>query len=1590
MAVVMMAGSLLILVYSPWSQDSIRRYAQTMLTRNGMEARIDTFALHFPLNLEVRGVAVTMPDGMALRAGTLDADVSVFPLLKGTVEAPELRLRDAAITIGSVDTTMYLNIKGSDLLLSNTKVGLASMDIDVARATFTGGRVSLTINPDTATTDTAAATPPTAMKVKVARLHLSDFAFEMRMLPTIDTLRAQAPTADVADIAVDLLKQGIDVKSFTGNELGVRYIAPDSATVAATPIVPPSSDSVTPWIINIDTIGFSKSHALYTTRGVVPAPGLDFAYISADSLDLGIHNFYNCASTVRVPLTLSGTERCGVYLMAAGTLDIDETAITFKDFNVSTPNGTTLAFGGTLGSGDMTTDPSLPLALAADGRIMTADAAMMFPAFSAVLDGLPRSSALYATVDVDGTAGNLHIADLSLLVNGMARLKADGRVVNAFDFANIGGNINLDGEIIDVDALKPLLFDKATAREIAIPSTTLHGSVAMNAGNIDGTLKAFTHKGEISLDGVWHQKAENYKVDLTTASFPVNAFLPLMGVGEVSLHLTADGHGYDIFSNSMRLNAGLDVDRAVYKGYDYKGIKGSVNIAQGHGDIELKSSNPNALFALKADGNLAGTTYTWNASLDGNRLDLKALRLSPTDAVVNTRLTADAVVAPRSHMIDAKVNLDYLNYTTEISAMSVADVLATVHANDSATAVQLTNRDMEASFISPMMLDSLLANFTRAGDIVNYEISHYIVDVDTLQRTLPPFIFNLTAGKNNAINSILAADKTSFDTLSVKIANDTTLRLNARMLNLATPSMRLDTVSARMWQRGQVMFLKANIDNAPGTFDEWAHVDLGGAIGENKMGLEVKQQNIQGKQGYHVGLYTTLADSLVKVTVKPENPIIAYMPWTVNPDNFITWNIPKKHLDANLRMHSATSSLAIYTNHVKGHEDDEKLVVNITDIHIADWIKLNPFAPQISGDLSADIQIMEKDKALSGTGNVDLANFTYNKQSVGAFRVDLDLSTDLTGRINALASMKVNGKEALTVKGAVNDSTAGSPLLMDLALVEFPLNVANPFIGKDVASVRGSLNGEMNVHGQMTNPRLDGWLAFDSAAVKLAMVGEWYSFNDVKVPVDSNIVRFNDFSLISLNKNPLTVNGTVDLNSFINPGVDLALAGNNLQLVNSNKRPSGADIYGRGFVSLDASVKGNMEFMAVDANLSLLSGSTVYYVIPDAETMVAQKQTDDLVTFVNFADTAAVQEADSITQSTMAMLLNASLTIQNGSTINVDLSPTTRDRVSLQPNGTLDFSMKPFAQPRLTGRLNIPSGYVRYTPPFMSEKNFKFRDNSYVAFNGNIMNPTLSIHAVDEVKANVTQSGQNSRLVNFDIALNVTGTLENMNVAFDLSTDDDVTVANELQSMSAEQRANQAMNMLLYNIYSGPGTRGDSNISGNAVYSFLTSQLNNWAANNIKGVDLSFGVDQYDRTVDGSTSQTTSYSYQVSKSLFNDRFKIVVGGNYSTDANADENFSQNLIKDISFEYFLNKAQTMYLRLFRHTGYESILEGEITRTGLGFVYKRKSPSFRGLFLRRYRRQTTQVAPIPASALPASVPATSEPEPVNKETPKESEK
>ena len=97
-----------------------------------------------------------------------------------------------------------------------------------------------------------------------------------------------------------------------------------------------------------------------------------------------------------------------------------------------------------------------------------------------------------------------------------------------------------------------------------------------------------------------------------------------------------------------------------------------------------------------------------------------------------------------------------------------------------------------------------------------------------------------------------------------------------------------------------------------------------------------------------------------------------------------------------------------------------------------------------------------------------------------------------------------------------------------------------------------------------------------------------------------------------------------------------------------------------------------------------------------------------------------------------------------------------------------------------------------------------------------------------------------------------------------------------------------------------------------------------------------------------ANGQHTDYSYRLSKNLFNNRVRAVIGGKFSTDADPSQNLKENLIDDISLEYMLTKRDNMYLKVFRHTGYESILEGEITETGVGFVIRKKLSRLGDLF------------------------------------------
>lgn len=1464
---------------------------------SGLRISTGDIRLRFPLKLSVEDALVLdMKANGDTMVAARSASLSVNPLglLKGDISVTDAEVRNAAYRMGGADS-LYI-AADIDSVGAAASIALNFSKIDVGHADLDGARILLLMGPDTTATpeDTTATSP---MRITAGPISLRNIDYRMSMATTNDTIAARI--ADARLSAGDLL-------------------VADTIDIFARSLT-----------LDVDS-------ALYGQRGAVPVAGLDLNWLTLSEAKARVDSFAMHGMDMRVPIRYFNIGQvAGMPLKASGVYSMTENDLSVSDFRVLLNERTKLRANAFMGLDSV----AAPVRLDVAAEVYPAVVGKALPAFAPMIAPLPADRPLTLRAWAAGTMDSLRVDTLQAILPGVFSLKGSGRAENLSDFKKLIADVELDGSLVNAAPFKDLV-----PAGIKLPPLTLKGRAKARGEVYDADLTARTGAGRLALDGRVNARAEGYDVSLMADSFPVAAFMPDLGIGAVTARLDAKGRSFNPLRPGSEATVDAEVTDLGFRGKRLGGVSLLAALKDGRLDATLDSRAAPAALDLKLSAGLAPMEVSWQLAGNIRRVDLLALGLSDSIFSASGRLRSEGFAALSLDTINARATLldADLRYGSATNLrLDSLDLLADA---GQTTAVSLGNNTIHLNFAAESPLMKLADSFGEAATEATAMIEQRQLHVDTLMATLPRFNLSLDAGPGNPAEAFLAPSGISFRNARLTAARDSTLHASALVENIAVgESMRLDTVRASLRTFGDALGLDVNLNNRPGTLDEFARVTLKGRIQDNSGTFFLDQENLEGETGYRLGFNAVVGDSLLALRLTPVNPVIAYKDWTINRDNFIALNPYTYHVHANLDARGDDSRIQLLTTE---HNDSDSIPsandikLKISDIHIQDWLKLNPFAPPIAGDVNVDLTLSYDDQDVNGKGTASIVGLTYGKKPVGTFDLGLDVNTDYHGKIHAAADLDVNSRKAMTMTGALNDTAARSPLDMVLKVTQFPLEIANPFLPPEYAALSGALNGSMDVTGTFNAMKLNGDVRFDTARIDVKMLGSSFTLDTTAIPVDSNFVRFNEFRIFGSNSNPLRVNGNVDLRRFANPLIDLNLAAKNMQIVKS-KKAKGVDLYGRGFIDADVDVKGSLSFLSVDADLAILPQTNLTYQVSDARAVVGLQEDTDIVRFVNFADTSAVVRADSVMPTGMLMVLNANVDVRQGAQFTVDLSADGKNRAQLRAHGILDYSMNP-TQPdgRLTGRLTIDGGFFRYSLPVISEKLFTFNQGSYVAFNGPILNPTLHVSAYDEIRANVTRQGENSRLIDFKVSLAVTGTLEQMDVAFDLSTDADISVQNELQSMSQTQRANQAMNLLLYGVYTGQGTTGNANLSGNALYGFLTSQLNTWAANTIKGVDISFGLDQYDRTRNGQTQTATQYSYKVSKSLFNDRFKIVVGGNYSTDADAEENFAQNLISDISFEYMLNDSGSMYVRLFRHTGFESILEGEVTQTGVGFVVKRR--------------------------------------------------
>lgn len=1540
-----------------WGKTEICRYVNQS---TGMQLSIGELSLRFPFKLQIDDILLlTSPGDTLLQSAKVQVGIAPARLLRGEVQVNEIALQGSRFSFTSADSTLTFSARVEQFATRQARIDLKNSSIELPSSQLRGGDITLDIlgqSPDT----TETSSEPLDWRIAVGQIELSQIHFNMQMSPLIEQLDASIEKATLQEGHIDLYHQRVEVAEATIDRGDYRYYPGSGETAGdTTEEAPADTTASSPWTVQVYRLRLHQNSALYALPTKIPQKGLDPGYLSLSGIEIAIDSLYNQGSAIRVPIRqLAFVERSGLAVIhTQGLFTMDSTRIALHDFLLQT-SLSEISAQLEAGSGILAQSPQTPIKAQLHARIAVGDLVGLFPQYSPYTRGLLLSTTLQSDLAMDGTLNDLHLTQGDLTLPGTLTARTTGRVQNLPDTERLAGDLQWGIALRESPLIAHLMPDSLRNR-LYLPPTRFSGRASLAGPIVRSQARIETGEGAISLRARLDTRQQQYRGRLNIDRFPLHHFLPHDSLGLLSASAQIDGERYNPLDSLARLTAHLAIDTAQYAGYCYSGMTVDAHLNRGRATGYIACTDPNLLTGLSLSASLLPQRYLFALSGDIHT-DLQALKFTPETCQISTSLSLSGRVEPDNDLYQASLQLDKLSALLPTAHVQTSDLSLAAETDSTHIQASLQSGDLAMRFTSSTGLTPFLEKLDQAMPILASVQEKKRLDMEALHQALPPFDLNVSAKRNNPVQQYLKGMGMGFNQFALTARNDSLLNATSQVDRFSTGGIVIDTLQLSLFERHEReerLYYSLQVGNKPGNLDQLASVVLNGFLSGNTTKLFCVQKNRQGQEGFRIGCQANFLDSLVQVSFFPKNPIIGFETWSLNPNNIFSYYY-SNHFDADIALTHGDRHLIVTTLHDEtGHDLDrqEPLKVDINGMEIAPWLALSPFSPQIAGSVSANLLVKLPQGGTEVAGNVGISQFYYGKQRVGDFDLKVNYQLDSLGRQEAKAALQIDSVSVLTLSGLLNDK-ADSPVSLRMNIDRLPLATANPFLPAGMAQLQGYLNGQMQIGGSTSAPLLDGYLQMEGAAANSKSMGASLNFPATPIRVEKNVLRFDDYQITGANKNPLHIDGQIDFKDFGKINTDLHIFASAFQPVKS-ARSSKATVYGSVIADLNMRVNGPLDALKIGGNVGLLTGTEVTYVMQDSP-FALQQQENNIVTFVSFNDSTEVAESDTLPQSSMlGMDIQVNINISPTVKMGVNLSPDGKNRIDLEGGGNLTYTMNALGDSRFSGRYNLSGGFVRYNPPIISEKLFKIQDGSFVSWNGNIADPQMSITAVETVRTTITEDDKNSRQVNFDISIIIQNTLENLSVSFDLSAPEDLTLQNQLTSLTAEQRASQAMSLLIYNTYTGPGTSTTrSDLLGNPLNSFLEKELNQWAQG-LKGIDLSFGIDSY---TDASGINTrTDYSYRAAKSLFNNRVKVVIGGSLSPDDNADVNFKENFIDDISLEYYLNQRDNMYVKVFRHTGYESILEGEITQTGVGFVVKKRLSNLWELF--RSRKQRKEAAP-----------------------------
>ena len=687
---------LVALLYCPPIQNwAVKHVTAYVSEKTGMEISLNRINLSFPLDLQLDGLKMlrsndSIPNQKDTVADVqhLVAKVDLLPLFKRRVEVNELTF--TKLKANTVNFIGDLRIRGDvqRLHIVSHAVNLVGDSIRVNKADIEGGWIDIALG-DTVPVDPNK--PKPLWRINIDKLNLAKTDFRLHMPGDTMSVRANFKKAMAK---------------------GTELLLHDN-------------------IYKVANVDWQGGYLSYDKNYVKHASvGFDAAHIAMQDVNLGIDSFQYAAPKIHMNIrTANMKERSGLIVKDfRGHFSMDSTSINLPDLYFRLP-GTELSGCFKMDMNAFADKDPGQIATQLDGFLHLDDLRPFLTSVPKnIYQALPNQR-IIVKGKMEGNLRSVSFNQLRLAMPGYFDLTGTGWIADMMSGAgHLRSDLKLKGTANNLSFISKLLPHNVR-KTIALPrGVNINGDVHVRKKLYMGNIQLTQGGGCIRMNGAYNSYTELYRLTADATAFPVQRFLPTMGLSAFSGSIRTQGRGTDFLNPKSSTNLSLRIRSFKYGKYVLDGLNGDISK---HG--EQLSAHVNST------NRMLGGNFTYQGRVNSNlvdghirgwlhRVDLHAIGVMTERYVFSTWADVDIRSDMKNnHYVSGPLRsfrlLQEGRKKSHLLAAGNFDIRADVHSNSLETHLKgnLSEADLQAfGFIDKHYITSAKADITLRSDMKKY------------------------------------------------------------------------------------------------------------------------------------------------------------------------------------------------------------------------------------------------------------------------------------------------------------------------------------------------------------------------------------------------------------------------------------------------------------------------------------------------------------------------------------------------------------------------------------------------------------------------------------------------------------------------------------------------------------------------------------------------------------------------------------------------------------------------------------------------------------------------------------------------------